>query len=108
MTPPLTSVTTGGFGVFIGKVGVSRVPCAMDGSACFHESTEVSCGRHVGTGCWLGVTLRSVLYFSFCADSGYLFSGSRPPSRVSPAGEVSLSGKETELAEGTGKLSRQS
>lgn len=45
-----------------------------------------------------------MLHFSFCPDSGYLFSGSRPPSRVSPAGEVSLSGKETELAEGTGKL----
>lgn len=30
-------------------------------------------------------------HLSFCADSGYLFSGSRPPSRVSPAGEVSLS-----------------
>lgn len=45
----------------------------------------------------VAVTLRSgYVAFLFCLDSGYLFSGSRPPSRVSPPGEVSLSGKEKE------------
>lgn len=36
---------------------------------------------------------------SLCPDSGYLFSGSRPPSRVSRPQEVPLSGKESESPE---------
>ena len=32
------------------------------------------------------------------SDSGYLFSGSRPPSQVSRSGEVPVSGKENGVA----------
>jgi hypothetical protein len=38
--------------------------------------------------------------FLFLPDSGYLFSGSRPPSRVSRPKEVPLSGKEDKSREG--------
>lgn len=54
---------------------------------------RISCAAVISTG---------LTYVTFLSspDSGYLFSGSRPPSQVSRSREVPVSGKETGEARG--------
>lgn len=64
-------------------------------------------GHAEGEGRWLSSLQAQSTSAFFPLDSGYLFSGSRPPSQVSRSGEVPLSGKENREPRGvTGRLRR--
>lgn len=61
-------------------------------------------GHAEGEGRWLSSPQARPMSPFFPLDSGYLFSGSRPPSQVSRSGEVPLSGEENrELRGVTGR-----